>query len=124
MLDCSEIIIIVLTIIIILYYVLIIKNDKIEYFVNPTPTSTSTPALSNPFMLPESLVYLQTTNITPVMRQNLRIDPSSSNFDPVTKKVYTRILVPTHLITTLDSKYLAVFNDGQLYMKSDIVYQL
>ena len=55
------------------------------------------------------------------MRQNLRIDPSSSNIDPNTKKVYNRILVPIHLITTLDSKYLAVFNDGQLYMKSDIV---
>lgn len=125
MLDCSQIIIIVLTVIIILYYVLIIKNNKIESFVGqtPTPTSTSTlaPKLSNPFMLPESLIYLQTTNITPVMRQNLRIDPSSSNIDPNTKKVYNRILVPIHLITTLDSKYLAVFNDGQLYMKSDIV---
>jgi hypothetical protein len=119
MLDWSQIIILVLVIIIILYYVLIIKNKKIETFESPTPSQP--PKLSNPNILPESLIYMQTTNITPMMKQNLRIDPSSSNINPDTKKEYTRILVPTHLVTTLDSKYLAVFNDGQLYMKSDIV---
>lgn len=122
MLDCSQIIIIVLVIIIILYYVLILKNKKIESFENPTATPTaSISKVTNPNILPESLIYLQTTNIPQIMKQNLRIDPSSSNIDPVTKKEYARILVPTHLITTLDSKYLAVFNDGQLYMKSDLV---
>ncbi len=123
MLDCSQIIILVLIIIVILYYVLIIKNNKIEYFdPSPTPTLNRTlpPVSSNPFMLVESIVYSQTTNITPIMKKNLRIDPSSSNIDPDTKNVYNRILVPTHLITTLDGKYLAVFNDGQLYMKNDI----
>ncbi len=119
MLDWSQIIILVLVIIIVLYYILIIKNKKIENFESPTPSQP--PKLFNPNILPESVIYSQTANITPMMKKNLRIDPFSSNIDQDTKKEYTRILVPTHLITTLDSKYLAVFNDGQLYMKSDIV---
>ena len=38
----------------------------------------------------------------------------------MTKVKYQRLLVPIHIIYTLDKKYLAVFNDGKLYIKNNL----
>ena len=117
------VLIIILLIVILAYYYYLVNNsvnrfkESFEDVSVPSATTQPTNALiEQQPMIIEPGVYNQAYSLTkfsPKMRMNLSIDPLSRGSD--------RILVPIHLITTLDNKYLAVFNDGQLYTKTNLI---
>lgn len=145
--DLRSIIIIIVLIVISMYYIFLqlsTKNTKekkqIEGFVNPTnsPIPTKIPdeldklldddyvvmTSNNSIIFPEPKIYTEaftkTKDLADLLKFNLKIDPLSKDYDVTTNVKYQRLLVPIHIIYTMDKKYLAVFNDGKLYIKNNL----
>ena len=60
------------------------------------------------------------SNISEMIRFNLTIDPKRRDPSEGTTNSFRRLLVPIHMIKLLNGKYLAVFNDGRLYSKTNL----
>jgi hypothetical protein len=122
------VLIIILVIVILVYYFYLVNESKdtnnvmTELFEDvqtgsnisiTTPTKSiieDVPNIKEPYIYSESY---NLAKLSPKLRMNLSIDPLSRGTD--------RMLVPIHLITTMDNKYLAVFNDGNLYTKNNLI---
>jgi hypothetical protein len=122
------IIIIILILIILVYSVTFLepKNNNIKASSIDTIENFASPVIIPPTTqkIVQAAVYAEAfsrPSIPNELKLNLIIDPTSSNIDPKTRKQYNRLLVPIHLITTMDNKYLAVFNDGKLYSKNNLI---
>jgi hypothetical protein len=122
-----SIIILVLLCLIFVYYIILIKrkNNKIEHFVGEEDDEENQEMIrASRNFLPEPPIYTEAytkaTDVAETLKLNLRIDPLGRDINPTTKKLYNRLLVPIHIITTLDNKCLAVFNDGKIYKKNNL----
>lgn len=134
--DLRFIFLILVIIVILGYYFLSISKKNIETFEDPAPTSGNA---INPFIQSqleeiqssiEKLAGVETpaiykeafeqSNISEMLRFNLTIDPKRRDPAEGTTNSFRRLLVPIHMIKLLDGKYLAVFNDGRLYTKTNL----
>jgi cupin superfamily acireductone dioxygenase involved in methionine salvage len=97
------------------------KNNLIEGF-NETNTIELDRILTNdpPIYIN---VFKKNENLPDILKLNLRIDPLRRDFDfsSPNKKPYQRLLIPLHIITMLDGSILALFNDGKLYKKNNLL---
>jgi hypothetical protein len=122
------ILILVLLCLIFVYYLKLVnsKNNKIENFEGDGEEDEKNQEMirASQTFLPEPSIYTEAytkaTDVSETLKLNLRIDPLGRDINPATKKIYDRLLVPIHLITTLDNKCLAVFNDGRIYKKNNL----
>ncbi len=143
--DLRSIIIIIVLIVILIYYIFLQskpnKTKEInmkESFENPTAVPTKIPDELEKLLTDDGIVMIpnkkniyiepqiyseafkKTKDLAELLKFNLVIDPLSKDYDQITQIKYQRILVPIHVIYTMDKKYLAVFNDGRLYIKNNL----
>jgi hypothetical protein len=138
--DLRSIIIIIVVIVIFIYYIFLQSNTSNETFANPTIPAKPTkipdeldklldddyvPLIANNSIIyPEPPIYTEaftkTKDLADLLKFNLKIDSLSKEYDIKTNVKYQRLLVPLHIIYTMDKKYLAVFNDGRLYIKNNL----
>jgi hypothetical protein len=64
--------------------------------------------------------YSLSVSLAPMLKYNLKINNRLPEYDTKTGQMFQKILVPTHLINLLDGRVLAVFNDGKLYIKTEL----
>jgi hypothetical protein len=125
----SQNIIIICLIVVILVYCLILVYNKPNSFENfqniGVDTNDPTFDIKNVALLPDPIIYKEayskTNDLSNLLKLNLRIDPLNRDYEPNTNKAYKRLLVPIHITLTLNGECLAVFNDGKLYKKDNLI---
>ncbi len=134
--DLRFIFLILVIIVIVGYYFLSNFKKNIEGFVDPLPKldsdinpilesqlkeiKTSVEKLAGVETPPIYQEALDQSNMNEMLKFNLTIDPKRRDPSEGTVEKFRRLLIPIHIIKLFNGKYLAVFNDGRLYTKTNL----
>lgn len=115
----------IILLLLVFYYILKFKNNKFHENFEDNITIQKQKTPEGMGLPKEPSIYLEAynkvdNNIPATLIFNLKIDPMRREIDLETGTEYKRLLIPLHIIKTLDNKYIGVFNDGKLYKKNDI----